>query len=467
MLAISYNRDKAQRTIYPCIRLGKHKPIVKAIVVPDTRIVRNSLFHTSDLHANQNTFFAALLIFSIGCSKSSTITESQPESPEHFSQATKDPAEVSPANARSLNLAKLIEDHETAQNAHIVAVRLAADDAEKFEIAHKIYSKKNFPQQIFDFAVAADDEASLDACRYIIDKFTISKQRYSAIDHVVNHHLNKNGVDKFLMALVHHYAHDPVADACLKAGMDASSKKTRAHATYQLALLHLQRRDWCLDSAESRQHYVDSLGIDVVNHLLSENGTDEIAKLLEKVITEYQGEQYFDYSIAKRAEQSLFTLRNLEVGCKAPAVVGKDSAGRELKLGDQQGKVVVVCFWAHWCGICMESLPRETAFVTSMKDRPFIWLGVNGDDDIELLQLAESSAKVNFQSWHDGSEGAIATQWNIWGFPTLFVIDQGGIIRFKSRGHVDLDQVFPFVEKLVSVIESERRPVNSNPKRNL
>jgi peroxiredoxin len=409
------------------------------------------------------TFVAALLVFSIGCSESSKTTVSVQEAPERFSQATTDPTEGEAANARSLSLTKLIEDHEAAKSARIAEVRLAADDAEKFEIAHEAYATQDFPQKLFDFAIAADDEASLDACRYIINEFTISKLRYSAIDHVVEQHLNKMGMDSFFLALVHHYAHDTAADACLKAGMAASSNKTRAHATYQLALLHLQRRDWCLDSADSRQHYIDSLGMDVVSHLLSENGTDEIANLLEKVITEYRGEQYFDYSIAERAEQSLFTLKNLEVGCNAPAVVGKDSAGRELKLRDQQGKVVVVCFWAHWCGICMESLPRETAFVTSMKNRPFIWLGVNGDDDIELLKKAESSAKVNFQSWHDGREGAIATQWNIWGFPTLFVIDHEGIIRYKSRGHVDLDQIFPFVEELVSVIESDRKPGITKP----
>lgn len=402
------------------------------------------------------TFLAALLVFSIGCSESSTTTVSLPESSEQFGQVTKDPAEGDPGDARSLSLTKLIVDHEAAKNARVVAVRLAADDTEKFEIAHEAYSNQDFPQKLFDFAIAADDEASLDACRYIINEFTVSKLRYSAIDHVVKHHLNKMGMDRFFLALVHHYAHDTAADACLKAGMAASSKKTRAHATYQLALLYLQRRDWCLDSEESRQHYVDSLGADVVNHLLSENGTHEIAKLLESVATEFQGEQYFDYSIAERAEQSLFTLKNLEVGCKVPAVVGKDSAGRELKLRDQQGNVVVVCFWAHWCGICMESLPRETAFVTSMRGRPFIWLGVNGDDDVGLLREAETSAKVNFQSWHDGREGAIATQWNIWGFPTLFVIDHEGIIRYKSRGHVDLDQVLPFVEELVSAVEAGR-----------
>ncbi|MCS7468289.1 redoxin domain-containing protein [Stieleria sp. ICT_E10.1] len=351
---------------------------------------------------------------------------------------------------------KLIAEHESAHTELINAVRLAASNAEASGVAREAYSTQDFPRQFLDFAVAEDDEASLDSCRYLINKFHISKLRFDAIDHVTRYHFNKTGIDEFFMALVHHYALEPAADVCLKAGMKAPRTATRAHATYQLALLNLQRRDWCLDSLEERQNYVQSLGKDTIDHLLSDAGADEIADLLEKVITEYPDERYFDYSISKRAEQSLFTLRNLEVGCEAPAVVGKDSAGQELRLQDQKGNVVVVCFWAHWCGVCMESLPQETAFVSSMKDRPFVWLGVNGDDDIELLREAESSGKVNFHSWHDGKGGAIASRWNIWGFPSLFVIDQSGIIRYKSRGHVDLEIVFPIIEDLVTSVESER-----------
>lgn len=428
-----------------------------------TRGSGDHLLRTADVYASEqilmksNTLLVAFLMYSIGCSESKTTSDSKNDSREHIGDATVDnQSAVNPADARASLLTKLIEDHEAASEARIESVRLAADDAEKFEVAHEAFSKQNFPQQFFDFAVAADDAASLDACRYVISKFSLSKLRYAAIDHVVERHLDKVGIDEFFMAIVHGYALDPAADDCLKSGMTASTTTTRAHATYQLALLQIQRRDWCLDSLEERQNYVDSLGNEFVDHLLSDEGADEIAGLLEQVITEYPDERYFDYSISKRAEQSLFTLRSLEVGCEVPAIVGKDSAGRELNLRDQTGNVVVVCFWAHWCGICMESLPRETAFVSSMKNRPFVWLGVNGDDDIGLLREAESSGSVNFKSWHDGREGAIATQWNIWGFPSLFVIDHEGIIRFKSRGYVDLDIVIPLVEELVTTLEAER-----------
>lgn len=406
---------------------------------------------------NSKVLLVVFLTFTIGCSESTKTSDSKNESQKHSSDPTVDTgAVVHPANARASTLAKLIQNHETAHNARNEAIRLAAGDAEKFTVAHEKFSKQDFAQQFYDFASAEDDGASLDACRYLVAKFYLSKLRYAAINHVVKTHLNKVGIDEFFMTLTHKYALDPAADECLKTGMDATSKATRAHATYQLALLKLQRRDGCIDSLEERQNYVGFLGKDVVEHLLSDDGADEIAGLLESVITEYPDESYFDYSISKRAEQSLFTLRNLEVGCEVPAVVGKDSAGRELKMRDQTENVVVVCFWAHWCGICMESLPRETSFVSSMKNRPFVWLGVNGDDDINLLREAESTGKVNFKSWHDGREGAIATQWNIWGFPSLFVIDHEGVIRYKSRGHVDFDFVFPVIEELVTSLEAER-----------
>lgn len=399
-------------------------------------------------------------LFVAGCSDNTPQTDSPSPSSDQSVQDSSVPENQKSTgkdsgDQRAERLSELVESHNAAHKARNDAVRAAGKDAQQREVAHKAYLKQDFPQQFYDFALAADDHASLEACRYLISKFNLSELRHAAINHVAEYHLNKEGMDRFFMDLAHHYAIDPAADTCLKAGMSASSSATRAHATYQLALINLQRRDWCLDSADERAVYVDALGQEAVDHLLSDAGTDEIAGLLEQVISDYPDERFFDYSIRTRAEQSLFTLRNLEVGCEIPDVVGKDSAGRELKLRDQRGHIVVVCFWAHWCSVCMDSLPRETKFVESMKNRPFIWLGVNGDDDVELLRKAEAANTVNFRSWHDGQEGDIATQWNIWGFPALFVIDQNGIIRYKSRGHVDLDVVFPLVEKLTSSLESE------------
>jgi thiol-disulfide isomerase/thioredoxin len=60
---------------------------------------------------------------------------------------------------------------------------------------------------------------------------------------------------------------------------------------------------------------------------------------------------------------------------------GEEIGGRKLRLRDYRGKVVAIVFWASWCGPCMELIPHERELVKRLKDRPFVLLGVNGDDD--------------------------------------------------------------------------------------
>ena len=87
--------------------------------------------------------------------------------------------------------------------------------------------------------------------------------------------------------------------------------------------------------------------------------------------------------------------------------------------------------------------------------RPFVLLGVDEDDERETLQKAEKKHNLNWRSWWDNG-GSIAQEWNVSGFPTLFLIDHKGMIRWHAVGvPEDLKQMDQLIERLVKEAESE------------
>jgi thiol-disulfide isomerase/thioredoxin len=156
--------------------------------------------------------------------------------------------------------------------------------------------------------------------------------------------------------------------------------------------------------------------------------------------------------LGEQAEAALFQMRNLEIGCTVPEIEGEDVDGKPMKLSDYRGKVVVITFWATWCGPCMGLVPGEKALVERMKGRPFVLIGVNGDDDRAKAKTVSAKEGINWRSfWDGGRQAGIAVKWGVSAWPTVYLIDAKGMIRDDSLvGHA-LDQA---VETLVAEAES-------------
>ena len=83
-------------------------------------------------------------------------------------------------------------------------------------------------------------------------------------------------------------------------------------------------------------------------------------------------------------------------------------------------------------------LPKERSLVKRLEGKPFVLLGINGDEDREQAKKVAEQKRITWRSWWDGSPpGPIAKAWNVTGWPTLYLLDQEGIIRFKC---VDYDE---------------------------
>ena len=78
--------------------------------------------------------------------------------------------------------------------------------------------------------------------------------------------------------------------------------------------------------------------------------------------------------------------------------------------------------------------PHERSLVKRLADKPFALLGINSDRDREDLKKVMEKENITWRSWWDGGStgGPIARKWNVHGWPTIYVLDTKGVIRFKN-----------------------------------
>ena len=177
--------------------------------------------------------------------------------------------------------------------------------------------------------------------------------------------------------------------------------------------------------------------------------------LLERVIAEYGDlrlpHPFNQTPLGEMARGELYRLRNLSIGKVAPEIEGEDMDGRKLKLSDYRGKVVALVFWATWCGPCMGMVPHERELVKRLEGKPFVLLGVNGDDDREVAKSVMAKERMTWRSWwNDGMTGSIVSKWGVTSWPTVYILDTKGVIRYENVRFEMMDQA---IDRLVKEAE--------------
>jgi len=123
------------------------------------------------------------------------------------------------------------------------------------------------------------------------------------------------------------------------------------------------------------------------------------------------------------------------VGDTPPDALGRSRDGREVLISAQHGKVVVVTFWASWCGYCRQELPVLAGLQQAAgKDRVEV-VAVNYEDDLDVYRVLSRKLKdVQLTLTHDGS-GRIGEAFGVKGIPHLFVIGKDGKVAFQDTGY--------------------------------
>jgi len=137
----------------------------------------------------------------------------------------------------------------------------------------------------------------------------------------------------------------------------------------------------------------------------------------------------------------------------APNFSLKDADGNAVNLADYRGKVVLVNFWATWCGPCEAEIPWFIEFEKKYKDQGFAVLGVSMDDDgWKSVRPYVASHKINYRVVI-GSEVVSQQFGEIDSLPTSFVLDREGRI---ASDHVGLIDKVDYQNEIVKLLQDPK-----------
>ena len=133
-------------------------------------------------------------------------------------------------------------------------------------------------------------------------------------------------------------------------------------------------------------------------------------------------------------------------GETAPQFSIKMFDGTKTSLTDYRGKVLVINYWATWCGPCKAEMPMMSAFHRKNRDRGFEIVGVVTEDSVPKAQLARVVAALSYPlaSKLTGRYGTINNS-----VPTSYVIDRSGHIRFAKAGSFSREEFIDVVGPLL------------------
>lgn len=130
----------------------------------------------------------------------------------------------------------------------------------------------------------------------------------------------------------------------------------------------------------------------------------------------------------------LVSVFHLQANEQAKDFTLKSKENGNIRLSEQRGNIVMVNFWASWCGPCREELPKMEALYQEYQDLGFEILAINLDDEASKAEVLLNDIEVSFPVLYD-SAGEVSELYDVNAMPTTVIIDRDGKQRLVHLGY--------------------------------
>jgi peroxiredoxin len=130
------------------------------------------------------------------------------------------------------------------------------------------------------------------------------------------------------------------------------------------------------------------------------------------------------------------TLAAVTPQAPAPDFTLRSAEGRNTRLQEQRGQVVLVNFWASWCGPCKQEMPHLNRLYGKYRSSGFTLLAVNIDDDPRHGAATALRWGLQFPVLLD-AEKSVTRLYDMGSMPATVLIDRDGRVRYLHRGYRD------------------------------
>lgn len=317
------------------------------------------------------------------------------------------------ASPLSTEIRSIIDEYENSVRANTQKMIAAATEEEKNKYRSSIPSAGPYATKMMQLLRANLEKPDVvKAVSWLVTGAASFPEGQEALKMLGTTFADRKGIAEAVKQLEYHGL---PAEPILKAVIEKNTnREEKAAALYALGAVHFKNFDASADRVSG------------------EASKNKALECFQQFNANFADVTIQGFKLSDFAAKMLFEMTNLQVGCEAPEIEGKDAEGVSFKLSDYRGKHVIVIFWGGWCHACHGILPLMNQAAAQLKAKNAVVIGVNTDIEVEAKK-ALADYQVAFRNVLDNTtSGPNTSLYNLRNFPTLYLIDPKGVIAIKN-----------------------------------